>query len=77
MDQSAWHLHPTPILQPDLHLLLVDLHVIDVEGEVVRPSSDLNVDEDFPIDGEIIRNEEGDEIELIPAINKNKTELNL
>ena len=55
----------------------MDLHIVDVEGEVVRPFSDLNVDEDFPIDGEIIRNEEGDEIELIPAINKNKTELNL
>ena len=45
--------------------------------EAWGPLSDLNVDEDFPIDGEIIRNEEGDEIELIPAINKNKTELNL
>ena len=51
-----------------LHLLLVDLHVVDVEGEVVRSLCDLDVDEDLSVDGEIIRYEEGNEIELIPGI---------
>ena len=62
----ACNLHPGPVLQPDLHLLLVNLHVVDVEGDVLRGLADVNVDEDFSVNGEIIRDEEGNEIEFIP-----------
>ena len=64
----ACNLHPGPVLQPDLHLLLVNLHVVDVEGDVLRGLADVNVDEDFSVNGEIIRDEEGNEIEFIPDI---------
>ena len=64
----ARHLHPGAVLQAQLHLLLVDLHVEDVEGDVVRGLSDVDVDEDLSVNGEIIRDEEGNEIELIPGI---------
>ena len=74
MDLDQWvvhfacNLHPGPVLQPDLHLLLVNLHVVDVEGDVLRGLADVNVDEDFSVNGEIIRDEEGNEIEFIPDI---------
>ena len=68
----ARHLHPGAVLQAQLHLLLVDLHVEDVEGDVVRGLSDVDVDEDLSVNGEIIRDEEGNEIEFIPDRQSNK-----
>ena len=62
------NLHPGPVLQPHLHLLLMDLYVVDVEGDVVGGLRDVNVDEDLSVNGEIIRDEEGNEIEFIPDI---------
>ena len=73
----ACNLHPGPVLQPDLHLLLVNLHVVDVEGDVLRGLADVNVDEDFSVNGEIIRDEEGNEIEFIPYNWKDFEKLNL
>ena len=46
----------------------MDLHVEDVEGDVVRGLGDVNVDEDLSVYGEIIGDEEGDEIKFIPDI---------
>ena len=83
MDLDQWvvhfacNLHPGPVLQLDLHLLLVNLHVVDVEGDVLRGLADVNVDEDFSVNGEIIRDEEGNEIEFIPYNWKDFEKLNL
>ena len=62
------HLHLGPVSHADTDLSLVYLHVVHVDSQVAGGGRDGNINQHVSFDGEVVGDDVGDEIQLVPSI---------